>query len=108
MKPVQNNNNTIYNNIIRPLARGTRFVVNEVYEAGRNDPALAMRLAATQIAPTLMNGVTNPEIGLAAEKGIVPVVRTGLLALNAARAVKTFKDPSSTLAERGLDGIRVA
>ncbi len=83
------------------------FVLNEAKEAGKNDPALAMRLAATAMSPQVLSGVGMP-IKDSYEKSIVPIVRGGLLALNIFRATETFKDPRSSKIEKGLDGLRVA
>lgn len=95
--------NTTYN-----LMKNTgMFVFGELSEAGKNDPALGMRLFATTVSDKLLEGVDDGVRG-GFEKAIVPTIRAGLLGLNGYRAYKTFKDPNSHWAQKGLDGLRVA
>lgn len=107
MRPMSTiRNNTVYNQIFRPVERTLMFVAREAGEYARNDPALAMRFAATNLVPPIMNGV-NPDIAIATEKTIVPVMRTGLLALNTLRCIESYKNPDASYVERGMDTIRV-
>ena len=94
------------NDFLRPLKNTGMFLMREATEAAKNDPALAMRLTAGGLVSPIMSGV-NPEVAVTTEATIVPIVRAGLLALNTVRAVSTFKNPDSTLLEKGLDVARV-
>lgn len=89
------------------LASAATFALNEVTEASKNDPALAMRISATALTDTLLTKVNQP-IKDSFEQSVVPVVRGGILALNSARAVQTFKNPGSTKFEKFMDLGRVA
>ena len=89
------------------LATGTVFALNEVGEAAKNDPALAMRMAATSLSDSLLKKVNDP-IKDSFDATVVPVVRGGILALNGVRAVQTFKDPDSTGLDKFMDVTRVA
>lgn len=82
------------------------FVAREAGEYAANDPALAMRFTATSLVSPIMQGV-NPDVAVATDHTIVPIMRGGLLALNAVRAVQTFKNPDSSVFEKGMDSIRV-
>lgn len=94
------------NEFLKPLGRSLVFVANEAGEAAKNDPALAMRLAATGLEDMILTGV-NPDVVAFTSKTMVPVVRTGLLALNTARCIQTFRDPASTWGDKTMDSIRV-
>ena len=89
------------------LATGAMFALRETSEAAKNDPALAMRIAATSLTDTLLNKVNSP-IKDSFNETVVPVVRGGILALNAARCVQTFKNPQSSGFEKFMDVTRVA
>lgn len=89
------------------LASGALFALNEVTEASKNDPALAMRISATALTDTLLKKVNTP-IKDSFEATVVPVVRGGILALNTVRAAQTFKDPGSTKLDKFMDVGRVA
>lgn len=89
------------------LASGAMFTLNEVSEASKNDPALAMRISATALTDTLLNKVNEP-IKESFQQTVVPVVRGGILALNAVRCVQTFKKPESTKLDKFMDVGRVA
>ncbi len=89
------------------VVTGGAFAFNELKELGKNDPALAMRVAATQISPTLLQGVDQPTVA-AFGKFIVPAVRVGLLGCNIYRLNRTNELASSTFAEKSMDGLRVA
>lgn len=88
------------------LATGGMFVLTEAGEAAKNDPALAMRIAATSLTDTLLNKVNTPIKDSFAET-VVPIVRGGILALNTVRAVQTFKSPESTKLDKFMDVGRV-
>ena len=88
------------------LAGGALFAINELTEASKNDPALAMRISATALSDTLLNKVNTP-IKDSFAKSVVPVVRGGILALNAVRCHQTFKDPTSTNLDKAMDVGRV-
>lgn len=88
------------------LATGTMFVLSEAGEAAKNDPALAMRMAATSLTDTLLNKVNTPIKDSFAET-VVPVVRGGILALNAVRCAQTFKSVESTGLDKFMDAGRV-
>ena len=88
------------------LATGTMFVLSEAGEAAKNDPALAMRMAATSLTDTLLNKVNTPIKDSFAET-VVPVVRGGILALNAVRCHQTFKSAESTGLDKFMDAGRV-
>lgn len=92
--------------ITNPLKTGTLFVAREVSEAAKNDPALAMRATVGVLVEPILNGV-DPQILATTGQTIVPVVRAGLLGLNALRAYNTFKDPNSSKIEKGMDVIQV-
>jgi hypothetical protein len=89
------------------LATGAVFTLTEASEAAKNDPALAMRIAATSLSDTLLNKV-NPEIKDSFQATVVPVVRGGILALNAVKLGQTFKDPEATKFDKFMDIGRVA
>jgi hypothetical protein len=88
------------------LATGSMFVLTEAGEAAKNDPALAMRIAATSLTDTLLNKVNTPIKDSFAET-VVPIVRGGILALNGVRAHQTFKNPDSTKLDKFMDAGRV-
>ena len=88
------------------LATGSMFVLTEAGEAAKNDPALAMRMAATSLTDTLLNKVNTPIKDSFAEN-VVPIVRGGILALNAVRAHQTIKSPESTGLDKFMDVGRV-
>ena len=88
------------------LATGTMFVLSEAGEAAKNDPALATRMAATSLTDTLLNKVNTPIKDSFAET-VVPVVRGGILALNAVRCHQTFKSAESTGLDKFMDAGRV-
>jgi hypothetical protein len=88
------------------LATGSMFVLTEAGEAAKNDPALAMRIAATSLTDTLLNKVNTP-IKDSFAQNVVPIVRGGILALNAVRAHQTFKSPESTNLDKFMDTGRV-
>lgn len=90
----------------RPLQQTAMFLAREVTEAAANDPALAMRMAASGLVSPILSGVPS-DVAAHTDQSLVPVVRLGLLALNSVRAVQSFKDPSVSKAEKGLDMIRV-
>ncbi|MBT9586405.1 hypothetical protein IV102_23885 [bacterium] len=92
--------------IFKPLARTGIFLAREVAEAAKNDPALAMRLAAGALVPPILDGV-SPDVTLVTANTIVPVVRGALLAMNTMRCIETFKNPDSKGYEKGADVIRV-
>ena len=92
--------------IFKPLARTGIFLAREVAEAAKNDPALAMRLAAGALVPPILDGV-SPDVALVTGNTIVPVVRGALLAMNTMRCIETFKNPDSRGYEKGADVIRV-
>ncbi len=104
MTPIRQN--TVYDQIFRPTGRALLFVAREAGEYARNDPALAMRLAATELVPPIMRGV-SPDVAIATDKSIVPIMRTGLLALNTLRCVQTYKNPESSIFDKGMDTVRV-
>jgi hypothetical protein len=93
-------------NIFKPLERSALFVAREVSEAAKNDPALAMRATVGVLVEPILNGV-DPQILATTGQTIVPVVRAGLLGLNAVRAYNTFKNPESSTLEKGMDVIQV-
>lgn len=88
------------------IAGGALFALNEITEASKNDPALAMRISATALSDTLLNKVNTP-IKDSFAKSVVPVVRGGILALNAVRCHQTFKNPGSTNLDKVMDVGRV-
>lgn len=88
------------------LATGAVFTLREVSEGAKNDPALAMRIAATSLSDTLLNKVNTP-IKDSFEATVVPVVRGGILALNSVRLAQTLKDPTSTGLDKAMDVGRV-
>lgn len=92
--------------IFKPLARTGIFLAREVAEAAKNDPALAMRLAAGALVSPILDGV-SPDVALVTGNTIVPVVRGALLAMNTMRCIETFKNPDSKAYEKGADVIRV-
>lgn len=98
---------SVIGNLADRAVGAASFAFNEIKEAGENDPALAMRLAATAMSGQVLNGVAEPIVD-SYQKSIVPIVRGGLLALDIYRANRTFKNPAASLAEKGLDGLRVA
>ncbi len=89
------------------LATGAVFTLTEATEAAKNDPALAMRMAATSLSDTLLNKVNTP-IKDSFQASVVPVVRGGILALNAVKLGQTFKNPQSTTLDKFMDVGRVA
>lgn len=89
------------------LASGAMFALNEVTEASKNDPALAMRISATALTDTLLTKVNAP-IKDSFEQSVVPVVRGGILALNTVRCMQTFKNPQSSSLDKFMDVGRVA
>lgn len=90
----------------RVLATGAMFALTETSEAAKNDPALAMRLAATSLTDTLLNKVNQP-IKDSFQETVVPVVRGGILALNAVRCAQTIKDPLASGLDKAMDIGRV-
>ncbi len=95
------------NSVARTLGNAAFIAFREVSEAARNDPALAMRTFANTMEGTLLKGV-EPAIKEGYTKSVVPVVRGGLLALNAHRCVQTWKSPEATGMEKFMDATRVA
>ncbi len=95
------------NQVIKPLARTTMFVLNEAREAGENDPALAVRLAAGGLVAPIMSGVNTPGVAEFTDHTLVPIVRGMLLGANIFRAQRTFKDPNAKAWEKGADVVRV-
>lgn len=95
------------NSVARTLGNTAFIAFREVSEAARNDPALAMRTFANTMEGTLLKGV-EPAIKEGYTKSVVPVVRGGLLALNAHRCVQTFKSPDASGMEKFMDATRVA
>jgi len=93
-------------NIFKPLERSALFVAREVSEAAKNDPALAMRATVGVLVEPILNGV-DPQILATTGQTIVPVVRAGLLGLNALRAYNTFKNPDASKIEKGMDVVQV-
>ncbi len=83
------------------------FAVNEIAEVGKNDPALALRYGATVISEKLLEG-TGTSVRPAFSQAIIPTIRLAILGANAYRLNTTFKDPGSSLLEKGLDVARVA
>lgn len=96
----------IVQDTVGALGRGGVFTLNEIKEIGMNDPALAMRLGANSISPTLLKGV-NSDITTGFEKSIVPVIRGVILAMDGYRTIQTFKDPTSRGFEKAMDVARV-
>lgn len=93
--------------VIKPLARSTMFVLNEVREAGENDPALAVRLTAGGLVSPIMSGVNTPGVVEFTDHTLVPIVRGMLLGANIYRMARTFKDPDAKTWEKGADVARV-
>ena len=93
--------------VIKPLARSTMFVLNEVREAGENDPALAVRLTAGGLVSPIMSGVNTPGVVEFTDHTLVPIVRGMLLGANIYRMNRTFKDPNAKAWEKGADVVRV-
>ena len=89
------------------FATGAVFAAEEVSEGAKNDPALAMRLAASPMSDALLEKVGQP-IKDTFDSAIVPVVRGGILALNVLKASQTWKDPAAHSYEKYLDVGRVA
>ena len=89
------------------LVTGTKNTLNEGVLAAKNDPALAMRMAATTLSDTLLKKVDAP-VKAGFEKTIVPVMRFALLGGNTFRAVKTFSDPNSKRLDKVIDATVVA
>lgn len=83
------------------------FMMNEAMQVAANDPALALRYGATTISEKLLQG-TGPTVRDGFGEAIVPTIRLSLLGANAYRLTKTFEDPGSHWAEKGLDIARVA
>lgn len=89
------------------LVTGTKNTLQEGVLAAKNDPALAMRMAATTLSDSLLKKVDAP-VKAGFEKTIVPVMRFALLSGNVIRAKNTFSDPTSTRLEKTLDSVVVA
>lgn len=85
------------------LMVGAKVTLQETVLAAKNDPALAMRVAATGMSDTLLKKVNDP-VQKGFQKTIVPVMRFALLGANTARAYGTFKNPHSTKLDRIIDG----
>lgn len=83
------------------------FLGREVAEAGKNDPALGMRLFATTVSDKLLEGVDDG-VRESFDSAIVPTLRFGLLGLNSYRLSQTWKNPGASAAIKGLDVLRVA
>ena len=82
------------------------FAFSEIVEAGKNDPALALRYGATTLAEQILTGVSeNVRAGFAA--AIIPTIRLSVLAANGYRANSTIKDPTAHWAEKAFDLARV-
>lgn len=95
------------NQVIKPLARTTMFVLNEAREAGENDPALAIRLAAGGLVSPIMSGVNTPGVVEYTDHTLVPIVRGMLLGANVYRMQRTFKDPDARVWDKAGDVVRV-
>ncbi len=89
------------------LATGARNTLQEGMLAAKNDPALAMRMAATALSDTLLKKVNDPVVK-GFDKTIVPVMRFALLGGNVVRAKSTFSNPASSKLEKVLDAGVVA
>lgn len=82
------------------------FVLNEAREAGENDPALGLRIAANRFDAEFLDGTGDIADGFS---GIaVACVRGGLLGANIYRTNRTFKDPNAQWYHKALDVGRVA
>lgn len=92
----------IYAQFARGAARTGLFVANEVREAAENDPALAMRLSVGQLIPPILSGY-SPEANAITDQWMAPVVRVGLLAVNANRAMNSVRNESTSRIEKGID-----
>lgn len=92
----------------REVGRGLFVVAREAGEAAKNDPALALRVSATSLQDTLMTGVVNDSVKTGMSTTIVPLMRGALLAMNTVRCMETFKDPTSSKFDKGMDALRVA
>ena len=93
--------------VIKPLAHSTMFMLNEVREAGENDPALAVRFTAGGLVAPIMSGVNTPGVAEFTDHTLVPIVRGMLLGANIYRMTRTFKDPNAQTWEKGADVVRV-
>lgn len=89
------------------LMTGARNTLQEGVLAAKNDPALAMRMAATTLSDTLLKKVDTP-VQAGFQKTIVPVMRFALLSGNIFRAKNTFENPLSTRLEKTIDAGVVA
>ncbi len=87
--------------------RGTMFAGREVSDVVANDPALFVRGFATRMLPELMNHVDNGPLATT-NSTIVSGVRTLVLGADIYRLQRTWKDPSASPWEKGLDVLRVA
>lgn len=84
------------------VATGAKNTLNEGVLAAKNDPALAMRMAATTLSDTLLKKVDAP-VQEGFKKTIVPVMRFALLGGNVYRAKRTFDNPHSSNLEKTID-----
>ena len=94
------------NSVARALGNGVFIALREVGEAARNDKALAMRMSATALSDQILKGV-DQSVRDGYQSSVVPVVRGGLLALNAHRCYETFQNPVSTGMDKFMDSARV-
>lgn len=89
------------------LSTGAKNTLQEGVLAAKNDPALAMRVAATALSDTILKKV-DPSIRGGFDKTIVPVMRLALLGGNVLRAKNTFSDPLASRTEKTIDATVVA
>ena len=97
----------IVSTLVDTVSSGAFILGREVKEVHSNDPALVVRVGATRLVDTVLEKVGEADKA-GFEKFAVPVIRTGLLALNAQRAVKTMRDPTAGAFGKTMDVARVA
>lgn len=95
---------SIFTQTLDFVSTGAKTLARETILAGKNDPALAFRAAATTLTSTgpLLTGVgTAIKVGFEASMPVA--MRGALLAGNAYRAYNTYQDPSSSKIEKTID-----
>jgi len=98
---------TVADRVIGGLRTSVRAVTDEVATVVDNDPAFMMRNAATVVKTQVYNGIPS-ELQTIADKAFIPIVRGAALALDGARAYKTWTNTESSWLDRGMDTAHVA
>lgn len=92
----------LYSQFARGAVQTASFLANEVREVASNDPALALRLSVGPLVSPILDGY-SPEANVVSNQWLTPLVRVGLLAVNAERAMSTVRNESASRTQKGLD-----